>query len=165
MNPVSTDSSNQLALYNQSLKGLRYQAHNAPDKALKQSAQQFEALFINEMLKSMRESIPQSGLLNTDQIKTFTALHDQQLSQDIATHRGLGLADLIIHQLSKTTVAPASTQAPGPVSSGQADPASSPANAHSGSAPSTKTLTQGLQALKNLPDLSINKGGGFALKD
>ncbi len=166
MNPVSTDPSNGLALYNQGLKGLHYQAHTTPDKALKQSAQQFEALFINEMLKSMRESVPQSGLLNNDQIKTFTAMHDQQLSQDIATHRGLGLADMIIKQLGKQTVTPVPTPAPGNLGG------ASHANDTTGTAPvserhsqSIQTLTQGLNTLKNLPDVSINKGGGLPLKD
>ncbi len=99
-NSLDQNTAPQLALYNNGLKGLQYQAHQNPGKALKQTAQQFESLFLNEMLKSMRDSIPDSGLINSDQINTFTGMLDQQLSQDIATHRGIGLANLLIRQLT-----------------------------------------------------------------
>ena len=165
MSPVNPQPSNALALYNQGLKGLHYQAHTAPDKALKQSAQQFEALFINEMLKSMRESVPQSGLLNNEQTKTFTAMHDQQLSQDIATHRGLGLADMIIRQLEKKTIMPQPASAPAETNVTPTSPAPAITGAVSAPAQKLQTLDQGLKTLKNLPDVSINKGGGLFLKD
>ena len=71
---------------------------NSPD-ALKAVAKQFEGLFMNMMMKSMRDATPKDGLLDNEQGKMFTSMMDQQLSQNFAK-RGVGLADVLIRQLS-----------------------------------------------------------------
>ncbi len=89
---------NTLATDSQALDKLRYQARQAPDQALKTVAQQFEMVFLNMMLKSMREATPQDGMLDSEQTKMFTGMLDQQLAQEMSK-RGVGLADLMVRQL------------------------------------------------------------------
>lgn len=97
VNPL--DTSAKLALDTQSLEQLRAQAKHSPDQALKAAAQQFESVFLNMMLKSMREATPQDGMFNSEQTKMFTGMLDQQLAQSMAS-RGVGLADIMVKQLS-----------------------------------------------------------------
>ena len=90
-----------LAIDTQSLGQLRAQAKQSPDQALKAAAQQFEAVFMNMMLKSMREATPQDSMMDSDQTRMFTGMLDQQLAQSMST-RGIGLADMMVRQLSNS---------------------------------------------------------------
>ena len=96
VNPL--DTSAKLALDTQSLEQLRAQAKHSPDQALKAAAQQFESVFLNMMLKSMREATPQDGMFDSEQTRMFTGMLDQQLAQSMAS-RGVGLADIMVKQL------------------------------------------------------------------
>lgn len=78
---------------------LRQAARQNSPEALKSTAKQFEALFMNMMLKSMREATPQDGVFDSQQTRMYTSMLDQQLSQTMAS-RGVGLADVLIRQLS-----------------------------------------------------------------
>jgi flagellar protein FlgJ len=78
---------------------LRQAAQQNSPEALKATAKQFEALFMNMMLKSMREATPQDGMFDNQQTKMYTSMLDQQLSQNMAS-RGVGLADVLVRQLS-----------------------------------------------------------------
>ncbi len=89
-----------LALDSQSLNSLRLQARQEPDKALKLAAKQFEAVFMNMMLKSMRDATPQDGMFDSEQTKMFTSMLDQQLAQNMGS-RGVGLAEILVKQLSQ----------------------------------------------------------------
>jgi peptidoglycan hydrolase FlgJ len=91
---------NGLAVDSQSLDALRAQAKQAPDKALVTAAKQFEAVFMNMLMKSMRDATPQEGMFDSEQTKMFTSMLDQQLSQNMGS-RGMGLADLMVKQLSR----------------------------------------------------------------
>ncbi len=99
-----------LAIDTQSLDKLRLQAKQTPDQALKAAAQQFETVFLNMMLKSMREATPQEGMFDNEQTKMFTGMLDQQLAQSMSS-RGLGLADAMVRQLSRTQADSAPTPA------------------------------------------------------
>ncbi|MDZ4200608.1 MAG: flagellar assembly peptidoglycan hydrolase FlgJ [Gallionella sp.] len=91
-----------LALDTQSLEQLRSQAKHSPDQALKAAAQQFESVFLNMMLKSMREATMQDGIFDSEQTKMFTGMLDQQLAQNMSS-RGVGLADIMVKQLSRNS--------------------------------------------------------------
>ena len=97
----SANLSGKLALDANNLDRLKRAAHDNSPAALKATASQFEALFVNMMLKSMRDATPQDGPFDNEQSRTFTAMLDQQLSQNIAA-RGIGLAEVMARQLSKT---------------------------------------------------------------
>lgn len=104
-----TDIGN-LAIDSQSLNKLKLQAKQAPDQALKAAAKQFEAVFLNMMLKSMRDATPQDGEFDSEQTKMFTGMLDQQLAQSMSS-RGVGLAEVMVKQLSRNQQA-ASPSAP-----------------------------------------------------
>lgn len=97
------NSMNGLAADSQSLDALRTQAKQAPDKALASAAKQFEAVFMNMLLKSMRDATPQDGMFDSEQTKMFTSMLDQQLSQTMGGARGVGLAEMMVKQLSRHT--------------------------------------------------------------
>jgi flagellar protein FlgJ len=94
------NTTTSLAIDTQSLGALRAQAKKSPDQALKAAAQQFEAVFMNMMLKSMREATPKDGMMDSEQTKMFTGMLDQQLTQNLSG-RGIGLADMMVKQLSR----------------------------------------------------------------
>ena len=104
--PDTTATSGKLALDGRSLAQLRVQAKQSPDKALKAAAQQFESVFMNMMLKSMREATPQDGMFDSEQTKLFTGMLDQQFAQNMAK-QGVGLADMMVKQLSRNAGAQA----------------------------------------------------------
>jgi flagellar protein FlgJ len=77
---------------------------NASDAALKKAAQQFESIFTQMLMKSMRKANEamedKSSPFNSSGVKFFEEMHDQQLSMDLSSKGSLGLADLIVQQLS-----------------------------------------------------------------
>lgn len=89
-----------LALDPRGLERLRSEAGASPDKAIREVSKQFEVLFVNMLLKSMRDASPQDGPLDSDQTRTYTGMLDQQLAQAMSK-RGIGLADVMARQLSK----------------------------------------------------------------
>lgn len=98
---ISPDISSKLAVDSKSIDDLHAMAKQKPDEALQKVAQQFEALFMNMLLKSMREATPKDGLFESQQTQFFTQMYDQQLAQHIST-KGIGIADLMVKQLSRT---------------------------------------------------------------
>ena len=69
-------------------------AQNDPE-VLREVASQFEALFLQTMLKNMREaSLGDPMLGNSDQFEMYQDMMDQQLSVEMASGRGIGLADI-----------------------------------------------------------------------
>lgn len=101
---TSGSIANNLALDSQGLDSLRLQAKQEPDKALKLAAKQFETVFMNMMLKSMRDATPQESAFDSEQTKMFTSMLDQQLAQNMG-NRGVGLADIMVKQLSRQMTA------------------------------------------------------------
>ncbi len=70
-----------------------------PEK-LKEAAQQFEAIFIQQMFKEMRKTVPDDGLIqrgNADDV--YSQLQDLEAAKITAQQGGIGLADLMMQQL------------------------------------------------------------------
>ena len=67
------------------MDALRQSAKQNSPEGLKTVAKQFEALFMNMMLKSMREASPQDGAFDNEQTRMYTSMLDQQLSQNLAS--------------------------------------------------------------------------------
>lgn len=97
----SIDLSSKLAIDANNLGDLKMSARENSPEAIKEVAKQFEAIFMNMMLKSMRDATPQDSPFENEQTRTFTSMLDQQLSSSL-TSKGLGLADVLAKQLSKT---------------------------------------------------------------
>ncbi|MCI0508847.1 flagellar protein FlgJ [Chromohalobacter marismortui] len=88
---------NQFALDVQSLSRLKHTASQSPEKGLSQAADQFEAVFLQMMLKSMRDAIPQSDLLSSNETDTYTSMLDKQWAQKLTGN--IGLSDMLVEQL------------------------------------------------------------------
>ncbi|MGM8849142.1 flagellar assembly peptidoglycan hydrolase FlgJ [Salinicola halophyticus] len=95
---MSNDLSGQFALDVHSVQKLKYSAANSPQGSLKEASRQFEAIFLQMMLKSMRDASPKSGLLESHQMDMMRSMQDQQWAQQLAG-KGLGLADQLVQQL------------------------------------------------------------------
>ena len=94
------DTMNNLAMDVKSVANIKQLAKQDPDQALKQSAKQFEAVFINMMLQTMRKASFNSGLLQSHEKAMYTSMFDQQISQNLAS-KGMGLADMMLVQLKR----------------------------------------------------------------
>ena len=92
------DMSGQFALDMQGFQRLKHTARVDEDAGRQAAAQQFEALFLQKMMTSMRDAIPKSDLLNSKQTEMFTSLLDQQWSQHLSG-QGFGLAEMLEKQL------------------------------------------------------------------
>ena len=79
------------------------------DSNMRKVAQEFESLFLNEMLKSMRsanEVLGKDNPLNTPAAKQYQEMYDQQLSVTLSRQGGgIGLADVLMRQMSKNKAA------------------------------------------------------------
>jgi peptidoglycan hydrolase FlgJ len=82
-----------------SLDQLKREAGRDPKAAAKKAATQFEAMFLQMVLKSMRDATPQSGLLQDSSNQMFSGMLDSQISQKLAS-KGMGLAQAIERQLT-----------------------------------------------------------------
>ena len=80
------------------IDALRQSARQNSPESIKEVAKQFEGLFLNMVMKSMRAATPQDGIMDSEQGKMFTSMLDQQMSQNLAK-RGVGLADVLTRQL------------------------------------------------------------------
>jgi len=118
----------------QGLDRLRASAARQDPQALREAAQQFEGLFTAMMLKSMREASLGSGMGDSEETKTYQDMYDQQLALQMAHGKGLGLADMLMQQLTRsqsahgvastsTVSAPGGASAPAPAGT-ETEPAS-----------------------------------------
>jgi len=70
------------------------------NESIEQVARQFESIFTQMMLKSMRDANPtDGGLFDNDQSKMYREMFDKQISLSMSEGRGIGLKELLIRQL------------------------------------------------------------------
>jgi flagellar protein FlgJ len=100
MHPIDP-TLNTLAADPGALASLKRRALTDEEGALRAAAKQFETLLLDMMVKSMRETVPGESLLDNEGSRMFTGLLDQQFSRSIAEQGGLGLADLLVKQLTQ----------------------------------------------------------------
>ena len=81
------------------LPALRRAGKQDSPEALRAAAQQFESLFMNMVMKSMRDATPQDSPFDSQQSRMYTSMLDQKISDNFAK-RGMGLADALMRQLS-----------------------------------------------------------------
>lgn len=89
------------------LADLRREAKANNEAAIEPVARQFEALFLQMMLKSMRDGVQESGLLSSDGGDMYREMYDKQLAVTLAEQGGIGMADGIVRQLSGSGSLPA----------------------------------------------------------
>lgn len=88
------------------LTSLKRQVKGNDPQALKEAARQFEALFLQMVLKSMRDATPKEGMFDSEQTRMYESLLDQQLTQVMAGKGGTGLAAMIEKQLTRASIDP-----------------------------------------------------------
>ena len=69
------------------------------DAALDEVSRQFESLFLQMMLKSMRDASLGGGLMDSKQSEFYRDMYDKQIAVDMAQKQGIGLADVLKRQL------------------------------------------------------------------
>jgi flagellar protein FlgJ len=119
-------SNNQgLAADVQSLGALKLEAGKSSPAAIRETAKQFESLFMRELLKSMREATMKSGMLDSPGGDLGTDLLDQQMAVQMSGRPG-GLSDQIVLQLTRQMGGPQTGATPSPESVGHTTKQSSP---------------------------------------
>lgn len=77
-------------------------SENKNESELKEVCQQFESIFLNYMLKSMRDTIPDGGMFEKGvTFDIMQSMHDEALAEEISQNGGIGLAQQLYEQLSK----------------------------------------------------------------
>jgi flagellar protein FlgJ len=124
---MRADTAGSPSLDSRSLDALRNQAARDPKAAVKQAAVQFESLFMQMVLKSMRDATLKAEGESSGR-DTFAGMLDTQLAKQFAG-RPQGLADMLEKQLARhmqnlpaapAAVLPASPPQPAPPISGSA---------------------------------------------
>ena len=68
---------------------------------LEQACKDFESLFVSQLMKQMRKTVPQDGLLDGGSAeKIYTEMLDTEMAKSISNHRGMGLAAMMYRQLA-----------------------------------------------------------------
>ncbi|MEW6694054.1 MAG: flagellar assembly peptidoglycan hydrolase FlgJ [Pseudomonadota bacterium] len=119
---LGADAARGLAADARSLDALKTASGRDPKAALKETARQFEALFMRELLKSMRDATMKSGLMDNEGSELGTDLLDEQWALKMTGLPG-GLSEMIERQLRQQIDPAARPRAP----DGAAAPATAPA--------------------------------------
>jgi flagellar protein FlgJ len=91
----------------QALASLKQDAKVQDPSALKEAAKQFESLFTQMLLKNMREANKSFGdsMFGSDQADFYQGMFDDQMAVHLSQGKGLGLADMLIRQLTQAPAA------------------------------------------------------------
>ncbi|XNM75413.1 flagellar assembly peptidoglycan hydrolase FlgJ [Escherichia coli] len=60
----------------------------------------WEGMFVQMMLKSMRDALPKDGLFSSEHTRLYTSMYDQQIAQQMTAGKGLGLAEMMVKQMT-----------------------------------------------------------------
>jgi len=82
------------------LQGLKHRAAKDSAAALKETAEKYEALFLQMMLKEMRKTTSGEGLFDSEQTQFYQQMFDDQIAQELAKRGDVGIADMLVRQLS-----------------------------------------------------------------
>lgn len=91
---------------------LRAKAQQDQTAALKETAQQFEGLFIQMVLKSMRDAIPKDEENTSSMRETFEGLFDQEISGHMAQRSALGVTDFLVRAVQRQQATNAAAREP-----------------------------------------------------
>jgi peptidoglycan hydrolase FlgJ len=93
------------------LAALKRDARAQDPNAVREVAKQFESIFAKMVLSSMRQASSSFGddLFGSDQQKFYQGMFDDQLAVELTKGRGLGLAEMLVQQLTRAGLVPADT--------------------------------------------------------
>ena len=95
--PTDTQSFTDFA----SFSAMRKDAREDPQATLRAVAKQFESIYINMMLKSMRDASFGDPLFESNNSDMYRDMYDNQIAMHMSQQRGIGLADMLVKQLQK----------------------------------------------------------------
>lgn len=96
---MNTSQVTRMQVETTDLSKMRQSAHQNPKQALVDAAHQFESLFMNQLMKSMRATqFDDDNLMNSEQTRFFQGMQDEKLVQELSSKGNLGVADKIIEQ-------------------------------------------------------------------
>lgn len=84
------------------LDALKRSAKADDPQAIRQAARQFESLLTSMLLKSMREAKLSDSFGDSEQTQFYQDMFDQQLSLQLSQGKGIGLADMLVQQLTRS---------------------------------------------------------------
>jgi len=105
------------------MEALKKSAQQNQPTAVREAARQFESLFTNMLLKSMREASMGESLGDSAQTQFYQDMFDQQLALQMSRGKGLGLAEHLVGQLQRAGAAPAAAGTPAAATPATATPA------------------------------------------
>lgn len=82
----------------------------AKEKELRKAAEGFEAIFIQKMWDEMRSSLPKNGINHSKEEEYWQSMYSQELGKSMASVGGIGLADMMVEQLTSTKKTPQTGQ-------------------------------------------------------
>lgn len=144
---ISPSNMQSLAADAQSLGSLKLEAGKNTPAAIRETAKQFESLFMRELMKSMREATMKSGLMDSPGSDLGTDLLDQQFAVQMSGQPG-GLSDLITLQLTRQMANVPKDTASGAAASQGTNPVSSAKSAKAAAvqAQAASTVSKGARA-------------------
>ncbi len=131
------------------LSALKRGAQAQDPNTLREAAKQFESLFTRMMLKSMREANMGDPVFGSDQEKFYQGMFDDQLAVTMSHGKGLGLADMLVTQLTRAGLIPADgskASAPGATATPQTSGGTASPSSASPGAPAAPAATPVSQA-------------------
>ena len=73
-------------------------------KELKEISNQFESIFINQILKQARKNKIENGLFDSEAISTFNSMIDEQYSEILSKKTNFGISDVLFNQFKSQVV-------------------------------------------------------------
>ena len=95
------------------LKGKAKEAGQG-EAALRAAAQQFEAMFVQEMMRTMRQAGIKADLMESHALETFEGMFDKEVSVQMARRGSFGMADMLVQQMKRHLPQPVAPGTDGP---------------------------------------------------
>jgi len=92
------------------LASLKADAQKNPNAALEDVAEQFESLFLQMMMKSMRDATVKGDLFSSNQMDTYMSMADKQIAVSLSENGGIGIARMLVEQMQTRGYVPASVE-------------------------------------------------------
>ncbi|WP_243361686.1 peptidoglycan DD-metalloendopeptidase family protein [Fundidesulfovibrio terrae] len=120
---VTPEKAEQAGMEGEALRTLTVQAQNkrmnpgpSEEKKAREAFEGFESVFIGQMIKEMRKTVPKDGLLHSSQEDQYVSMFDEELSKTLTKQGGIGLADFMQRQLAMSATAKSQQRVAGPAS-------------------------------------------------
>ena len=132
----------------------------SPD-AVRETARQFESLFVRMVLKSMREASFGDPIFGSNEMDSYRDMFDDQMSLELTRGKGIGLADLLVRQLRQSGSGSGTGSATGTGSSGAAgNPTGSAPSSAAGRSPYARPAAPSSAAAESTPAAAAEPAPG-----